>query len=88
MAHQVYEAGLRGLVCSPWEARVLKQKYQGIFLVTPGIRLEGESREDQQRVMTPKQALSEGSSALVMGRSLIKNPIKVLEMISNSLKRA
>ena len=88
LADQVYQAGLRGLVCSPWEARVLRQKYKDAFLVTPGIRLEGDSKDDQKRVMSPRQALSEGSSALVMGRSLIraKDIKQTLKDISDSLK--
>ena len=88
LADLVYQSGLRGLVCSPWEVRVLKKKYEDAFLVTPGIRLEGDSQDDQKRVMTPRQALKEGSSALVMGRSLIraKDPVKTLKNIYNSLE--
>ena len=83
LADLVYKSGLRGLVCSPWEVKVLKQKYEDMFLVTPGIRLEEDSQDDQKRVMTPQQALKEGSSALVMGRSLIraKDPVKALKGI-------
>lgn len=89
LADQVYQAGLRGLVCSPWEVKALRQKYKDMFLVTPGIRLEGDSRDDQKRVMTPKQAFHEGSSALVMGRSLIraKEPANILKDIYNSLEQ-
>ena len=67
----VVQSGLKGVVCSPWELAFLRQKYKGLYLVTPGIRLEGDKKGDQQRVMTPQEAFKEGSSALVMGRSLI-----------------
>ena len=70
----VYQTGLRGFICSPWELKALRDKYPSAFLVTPGIRLEGDSKGDQKRVMTPLKALRAGSSALVMGRSLITHP--------------
>ena len=70
LADKVYQSGLRSLVCSAREAQALKKKYPDLFLVTPGIRLAGDSLGDQKRVMTAKQALQAGSSALVMGRSL------------------
>lgn len=88
LADAVYKAGLKGLVCSPWEARALRDKYPSAFLVTPGIRLEGDSQGDQKRVMTPLQALRAGSSALVMGRSLIKQlkPGRFLEDLARDLR--
>lgn len=88
LADRVYQAGLRSLVCSPWELKILKQKYSDLFLVTPGIRLEGDRHDDQKRVMTPVQALREGSSALVMGRSIIRaeEPLKVLETLNQQIR--
>ena len=88
LADMVYKTGLRGFVCSAWEARALRDKYPSAFLVTPGIRLEGDSQGDQKRVMSPEQALEAGSSALVMGRSLITkpNPDRLLEKLAQSLE--
>ena len=45
-------------------------------IITPGIRLPGDSMGDQKRIMTPKEAFKNGATSLVMGRSLIKNNIK------------
>ena len=45
-------------------------------IITPGIRLPGESINDQSRVMTPKEAFKNKVSGIVMGRSLIKGNIK------------
>ena len=70
LADKVYQSGLRALVCSAMEAQLLKNKYPDVFLVTPGIRFSGDSAQDQKRVMSAGQALSAGSSALVIGRSL------------------
>ncbi len=86
LAESVCRSGLKGLVCSPWEARALKQKYPDMFLATPGIRLKGENPDDQKRFMPPLQALREGSSALIMGRSLARaeDPEKLLRELYDS----
>ena len=84
----VYQTGLRGFICSPQEVKALRDKYPSAFLVTPGIRLEGDGKGDQKRVMTPLKALQAGSSALVMGRSLITHPQpeSLLEKLLRTLK--
>lgn len=70
------KAGLDGFVCSPHEAAALRVMSPHSFLVTPGIRWTQETvlhaPDDQARVMTPEKALSEGASALVVGRPLIE----------------
>ena len=45
-------------------------------IVTPGIRLKGDSIGDEKRVMTPKDAFMNGATAIVMGRSITKGNIK------------
>lgn len=72
LAEEAYAAGLRGFVCSPHEVSRLKEKFPDAFFVTPGVRLKGSPLGDQKRVMTPQEALQEGSGALVMGRSLLE----------------
>ena len=74
LAAEVFRSGLTGLVCSPREVESLRAKYPRAFLVTPGIRFEGDDRGDQVRVTPPPEALKKGSSALVMGRSLLQDP--------------
>ncbi len=69
----VREAGLDGLVCSAREATTLRQSLgEDAILVTPGIRLEDASRDDQKRVMTPDRALAAGASAIVVGRPITR----------------
>lgn len=64
-------AGIGGCVCSPLEVAALRAAHAEPFaLVTPGIRPAGTARGDQQRVMTPAQALAAGSSQLVIGRPI------------------
>ena len=66
---------LDGIVCSPQEIKIVKKVFDK-EIITPGIRLEGDKKGDQKRVMTPKQAFSNGATALVMGRSLTRGDIK------------
>lgn len=63
-------SGLKSLVCSPHELDVLGSK--GLFLVTPGIRTEAVTGEDQKRVTGPREALQKGASALVVGRPIVQ----------------
>lgn len=74
LTQEVYNSGLRGLVCSGHELEYLN--YPGLFKVTPGIRLstdqDSSQNEDQKRVMTPKQAIKAGASALVIGRPILQ----------------
>ena len=69
------KAKLDAIVCSPHEIKIVKKFFKK-EIITPGIRLSGDSKGDQKRVMTPKQAFKNGASALVMGRSLINGSIK------------
>lgn len=65
------EAGVDGVVCSPHEARGVKEVCGNDFItVTPGIRLRGDASQDQKRIMTPKDAFAHGSDYIVMGRSI------------------
>lgn len=81
LASLAKSAGLDGVVSSAAEAAVVKRCCGRSFLtVTPGIRLEENTPDDQTRVMTPAQALNTGSDYLVVGRSITRaqNPLKVV----------
>ena len=69
------KAKLDAIVCSPLEIKIVKNVFKK-EIITPGIRLPGDKKRDQNRVMTPKQAFKNGASSLVMGRSLTKGNIK------------
>lgn len=78
-AENAKKAGLDGVVCSVHEAGLIHERVGCDFLtVTPGIRLEEDSHDDQKRVATPKFAKEEGSNYIVVGRSITKsaNPAK------------
>jgi len=72
----IKKSGCDGIVCSAQEAKMVRKKYKKLFIVTPGIRLPGDSANDQSRVMTPNDAFKNKVSGIVMGRSLIKGNIK------------
>ena len=72
----IKKSGCDGIVCSAQEARTVRKKFKNLFIVTPGIRLLGDSTNDQSRIMTPNEAFKNNVSGVVMGRSLIKGNIK------------
>ena len=80
-ASLIKKSGCDGIVCSAREAKIVRKKFKNFFIVTPGIRLPGDSANDQSRVMTPNDAFKNKVSGIVMGRSLIKGNIK------NNIKR-
>jgi len=77
-------AGLDGVVCSPREARLIREVCGREFLVvTPGIRPDGSEPDDQSRTLTPKVALEAGADFLVVGRPIVKadDPLEAAENI-------
>ena len=70
-AQMAKEAGLDGVVCSPLEASMVKQRCGASFLtVTPGIRFADSQVGDQVRITTPAQAKTIGSDFIVVGRPI------------------
>ena len=69
-ANNAKAAGLDGVVCSPYEASMMKEI--GLLSLTPGIRFASDSADDQQRVATPAKAKALGSDYIVVGRSITK----------------
>ena len=91
LAGMVRDCGLDGVVCSAQECKALRESCGAAFkLVTPGIRLSGESAGDQRRVVTPVDAMRDGSDYLVLGRSVTRadNPIATLSQIHEDLSAA
>lgn len=67
------EAGLDGVVCSSLEAKMIRSSLGSKFMtVTPGIRLQSDSVQDQKRVATPESAREAGATAIVVGRGITK----------------
>ncbi|MBB5172142.1 orotidine-5'-phosphate decarboxylase [Texcoconibacillus texcoconensis] len=84
LAKLAQESGMDGVVASNLETRQIKQVTTDPFaVVTPGIRMLHDAKDDQRRVVTPKQARTYGSDAIVVGRSITKaqDPIAAYEVI-------
>ena len=88
LAQLTKNAWLDGVVCSAQEATTLKSNLGKDFkLVTPGIRPAWAASDDQQRIVTPEQAVSDGVDYLVIGRPITKseNPLEALRKINQSI---
>lgn len=88
LAKLTQESGLDGVVCSAQEAKMLRETLgQDFALVTPGIRPVGSNADDQKRIVTPKQAMLDGATHLVIGRPITQseNPNQTLRDILATL---
>jgi orotidine-5'-phosphate decarboxylase len=89
LARNAMANGLDGVVCSAQEASELRSSIgDSALLVTPGIRPDWAAANDQQRIVTPQQALVDGSSYLVIGRPITQHddPAAALELINESIR--
>ena len=77
-----------GVVCSGLEAKAVRKIIgPNLLIFTPGIRMENNSKDDQQRVCTPAESIKNGSDKIIMGRSLIGGDIEEnLNRVTTSIK--
>jgi len=87
LAQLTHDSGLDGVVCSAREAAQLKRVLPDQLRVTPGIRMADDNADDQQRITTPQQAVADGATHLVIGRSVTSaaDPVAQLKRIQASL---
>jgi orotidine-5'-phosphate decarboxylase len=84
------EAGCKGLVCAAGDLEQAHHYAPRMFRVVPGIRLPGDSVDDQARAASPDEAIAGGADLLVIGRSVTKaaDPLaaaaKIHELIADS----
>ena len=84
------DQGLDGVVCSAQEASDLKSSLgQNFILVTPGIRLPADGPGDQKRIVSPADAVRQGSDYLVIGRPITQadDPGQKLLTINSEISR-
>ncbi len=89
-AEVALNAGVDGLVCSPHEISILRKEFGNEFsLIVPGIRPANSNtaNDDQNRIMSPKEALDLGATYLVIGRPITKanNPAQSAQNIINEI---
>lgn len=71
LARLAKEAGLDGVVASPMEVKLIRDAIgEDFFIVTPGVRPTWATKDDQKRVMTPKEAIEAGADMIVIGRPI------------------
>jgi len=72
-AKMAQDAGLDGVVASPWEIELIRQVCGPEFkIVCPGVRPAWAESNDQKRFMTPKEAMARGADYLVIGRPITR----------------
>ena len=82
---------LDGIVCSPLELKTVRKVVGSkMLIVVPGIRLEkkqNNTKDDQKRILTPKEAIKLGADYLVIGRPIVEsnNPLKTIKEINKSI---
>ena len=83
------DSGIDGIVCSGAEIRAAREAWPEGFFVVPGVRPAGSEVADQKRVVTPRQALDDGASILVIGRPITdaSDPAQALRDIAASLAK-
>lgn len=99
LAREAVLSGCSGIVCSPEELVLLRDKknypeLQGLVTVVPGIRPLWYEKGDQERTDTPRQAVKAGANYLVIGRPILKppsdvgTPEKAIELIVKEIEEA
>ncbi|MBC2593655.1 orotidine-5'-phosphate decarboxylase [Ruficoccus amylovorans] len=89
LARLTAESGLGGLVCSPLELPLVRKELgPKLAIITPGVRPEGASADDQKRTLTPAGAREKGSSFIVVGRPILKaeDPSQAIRRILAELR--
>lgn len=89
-------AGADGIICSPQELEILAKAKElaNLEKITPGVRPSWAAANDQKRVMTPKEAILAGATALVIGRPItnppkeIGDPVEAAKKIADEIEAA
>ncbi|WP_112321271.1 orotidine-5'-phosphate decarboxylase [Oceanibium sediminis] len=88
-ARRAFLAGADGVIASPGEAEMIRAlpEAAGKLIVTPGVRPEGSSADDQKRIATPANAIAAGADHIVVGRPVwqAEDPAAAARAIQASL---
>jgi orotidine-5'-phosphate decarboxylase len=86
-AANAINSGATSIVCSPFEAKLIRSISDDVTVITPGVRLPGDDVGDQARVMTPKGALDNGANFVVIGRSITNESSKGSDAMKNKISQ-
>ncbi len=86
-ADYAFKSHCAGIVCSAYEAKFIKEKFgNSLKIITPGIRFKESSisNDDQERIVTPTEAIENGADYLVIGRPIrtAPNPLSLCKQIN------
>jgi orotidine-5'-phosphate decarboxylase len=71
LGRRAVEYGARSIVCSPHETALIRKELGAeVTIITPGVRPLGSEKGDQSRVMSPRDAISQGANFVVIGRPI------------------
>jgi orotidine-5'-phosphate decarboxylase len=88
LAKLAADARLHGVVCSGKEAQAVRSKFADkLATLVPGVRLEGAEKQDQARVVTPREAAGAGARYIVLGRAVTaaKSPREAMKEVLSDL---
>lgn len=87
LAELARNAGLDGIVCSGEEVGAARKSWPDGYFVVPGVRPASDGAADQKRVVTPRAALHDGASILVIGRPITEadDPAAAIRAIAATL---
>jgi orotidine-5'-phosphate decarboxylase len=89
LAELARDSGVDGIVCSGAEVASARRAWPGGFFVVPGVRPAGAEIGDQKRVVSPREALDDGASILVIGRPItaVPDPTRAIREIAATLSK-
>lgn len=74
LADTAVRAGLDGVICSPAEAGMVRERAgDDLYIATPGIRLTRDDAGDQKRISTPSDAIARGADFIIVGRPITRS---------------
>jgi orotidine-5'-phosphate decarboxylase len=75
LAKLAIDCGCDGIVCSPFQVNIIR-RYLGPdpILITPGIRMSQEPRDDHKFPSSPENAIRQGADFIVVGRPIYNAP--------------
>ena len=89
LANLAKRGGLDGVVASPYEIETLRNNFgHSLLLIVPGVRPEGSRKDEQKRVLTPRQAIKRGADFVVIGRPILASadPVRTARRILREIE--
>ena len=86
------DAGVDGIICAPSDLVAIRDQFPNLFMLCPGVRPSWASNDDQQRIMTPYDAIMAGADGIVIGRPVTnplgKSPKEALSLVLSEISLA